>query len=104
MSPEDARWRFYYNPHPPVEFGAWGLDVPVAWRGGGHTVGTGNSFAAPHITALVALMLSKHPGLTPFEVKAILAAASADVAKVLFYIFVAIFLVLLVLGLTILRR
>ncbi len=33
-----------------------------------------------------------------------LAAASADVAKVLFYIFLVIFLVLLVLGLTILRR
>jgi uncharacterized membrane protein YtjA (UPF0391 family) len=33
-----------------------------------------------------------------------LAAASADVAKVLFYIFLVIFLVLLVLGMTILRR
>ena len=32
-----------------------------------------------------------------------LAAASADVARVLFYIFVVIFLVLLVLGLTIFR-
>jgi subtilisin len=69
-------WRFYYNPSPPVEFGAWGMDVPVAWRDGGQTVGTGNSFAAPHITALVALILSKHPGLAPFEVKAILAAVA----------------------------
>jgi uncharacterized membrane protein YtjA (UPF0391 family) len=33
-----------------------------------------------------------------------LAAASAGVAKVLFYIFLVIFLVLLVLGMTILRR
>jgi subtilisin family serine protease len=66
--------RFYYNPSPPVEFGAWGVDVPVAWQGGGQTVATGNSFAAPHIAGLVALLLSKHPGLTPFEVKAILAA------------------------------
>src|SRR5258707_1277502 len=33
-----------------------------------------------------------------------LAAASADVARVLFYIFAVIFLVLLVLGMTILRR
>ena len=75
---EPDPWRFYYNPNPPVEFGAWGLDVPVAWRGGGMTVGTGNSFAAPHITALVALILSKHPGLTPFEVKAILAAVASN--------------------------
>jgi len=33
-----------------------------------------------------------------------LAAASADVAKVMFYIFMVIFIVLLVLGLTIFRR
>ena len=33
-----------------------------------------------------------------------LAAASADVAKVLFYIFLALFAVLLLLGLTILKR
>jgi len=74
--PDPDPWRFYYNPKPPVEFGAWGVDVPVAWRDGGITVATGNSFAAPHITALVALILSKHPGLTPFEVKAILAAVA----------------------------
>jgi subtilisin family serine protease len=66
--------RFYYNPSPPVEFGAWGVDVPVAWLGGTETLATGNSFAAPHIAGMVALLRSKHPGLTPFEVKAILAA------------------------------
>ena len=66
--------RFYYNPNPPVEFGAWGVDVPIAWRHGGSTVATGNSFAAPHIAGLVARIVSKHPDLTPFEVKAVLAA------------------------------
>jgi subtilisin len=69
-------WRVYYNPEPPVEFGAWGVDVPIAWKDGGSTVATGNSFAAPHIAGLVALILSKHPGLTPFEVKAILASVA----------------------------
>jgi subtilisin len=73
---EPDPWRFYYNPSPPVEFGAWGVDVPIAWKDGGHTVATGNSFAAPHIAALAALILSKHPGLTPFELKAILAAVA----------------------------
>ena len=73
---EPDPYRFYYNPNPPVEFGAWGLDVPVAWLNGGVSAVTGNSFAAPHITALVALILSKHPGLTPFEVKAILATVA----------------------------
>jgi subtilisin len=66
--------RLYYNPTPPVEFGAWGVDVPIAWKDGGSTVATGNSFAAPHVAGMVALILSKHPGLTPFEVKAVLAA------------------------------
>jgi len=81
--PEPDPWRFYYNPEPPVEFGAWGVDVPVAWRGGGRSVATGNSFAAPHVTAVVALILSKHPGLTPFEVKAILAAVANNERRAL---------------------
>jgi subtilisin family serine protease len=68
--------RLYYNPAPPVEFGAWGVDVPMAWKDGGSTVATGNSFAAPHVAAMVALILSKHRGLTPFEVKAVLAAVA----------------------------
>jgi subtilisin len=67
---------FFYNPSPPVEWGAWGVDVPVAWRDGGSTVATGNSFAAPHLAGLVARICGKHPGLTPFEVKAVLAAVA----------------------------
>lgn len=67
---------FFYNPAPPVEWGGWGVDVPVAWKDGGSTVATGNSFAAPHIAGLVARMVSRHPGLTPFEVKAVMAAIS----------------------------
>ena len=74
--PEADPWRIYYNPSPPVEFGAWGVDVPIAWKDGGSTVATGNSFAAPHLAGLVALILSKHPGLSPFEVKAILASVA----------------------------
>jgi len=66
--------RIYYNPAPPVEFGAWGVDVPMAWKDGGSIVATGNSFASPHVAGMVALILAKHPGLTPFEVKAVLAA------------------------------
>jgi len=69
-------WTWYYNPDPPVEFGAYGLDVDVAWRNGSRIVATGNSFAAPHIAGLAALIRAKHPDATPFEVKAILAATS----------------------------
>jgi subtilisin len=69
---------FFYNPAPPVEWGAWGVDVPIGWKDGGSTVATGNSFAAPHICGLAARILSKHPGLTPFEVKTVLAAVAND--------------------------
>ena len=68
--------RLYYNPSPPVEFGAWGVDVPIAWKDGGTTVATGNSFAAPHVAGFVARIVSKHPGLSPFEIKAILASVA----------------------------
>jgi subtilisin family serine protease len=73
---EPNPWRLYYNPSPPVEFGAWGVDVPIAWKDGGSTVATGNSFAAPHVAGLIALILAKHPGLTPFELKSVLAAVA----------------------------
>lgn len=69
-----------YNPRPPVEFGARGIDVEVAWAGGGSTVATGNSFAAPHVSGMVALLLGKHPHLTPFQVKSVLQAVSENAA------------------------
>ena len=74
-SPDPLTW--YYNPRPPVEFGARGIDVPVAWRGGASIVGTGNSFATPHIAGLVARIRGTYPAATPFEVKTLLAAAAA---------------------------
>jgi subtilisin family serine protease len=67
---------FDYNPDPPVELGAPGVDVEVAWRGGATLTATGNSFAAPHISGLVARILGKHPGLTPFQLKTVLHAVA----------------------------
>jgi len=69
-------WTYFYNPNPPVEFGAWGVDVPVAWLGGGQIVASGNSFAAPHSAGLAALIRSKHPTLTAFELKSVLSAVA----------------------------
>jgi subtilisin family serine protease len=66
--------RFVANPEPPVEFGAPGIDVEVAWSDGGSLVATGNSFAAPHIAGLVARIVAEHPGITPAEVKTLLRA------------------------------
>lgn len=73
---------FFYNPAPPVEWGAWGVDVPIGWKDGTTTVATGNSFAAPHICGLVARIMSKHPGMTPFEIKTILAAIATDPSEI----------------------
>ena len=67
---------FSYNPAPPVEFGAAGVDVDVAWVDGGSITATGNSFAAPVIAGYAARILGKHPGLTPFQVKTVLQATA----------------------------
>ncbi len=72
---------FYYNPSPPVEFGAPGIDVRVAWADGGWITATGNSFAAPHISGIAAKILGKHPGLTPFQMKTVLRALSANMLR-----------------------
>jgi len=69
---EDDPWVWYANPSPPVEFFARGVDVDVAWPGGGSMRATGNSFAAPHVAALATLILSKHPELTPPQLKSLL--------------------------------
>jgi subtilisin len=69
-----------YNAHPPVEFAARGVDVQVAWSGGTSIVATGNSFATPHVAGMAAMIRSEHPGLTPFQVKAVLHAISENAA------------------------
>ena len=67
------------NPSPPVEFFARGVDVDVAWRGGGTLRCTGNSFAAPHVSGLCALALAKHPRLAPYQLKSVLYLTAANV-------------------------
>jgi subtilisin len=72
---------YYANPSPPVEFFGCGVDVDVAWLGGGSIRATGNSFATPAISAIAALMLSKHKGLTPFQLKTLLYLTADNVGK-----------------------
>jgi len=66
-----------YNSAGPAEWAARGIDVDVAWADGSTITATGNSFAAPHVAAVIALILGKHPGLTPFQVKTVLAGLAA---------------------------
>jgi subtilisin family serine protease len=74
------RFEYYLNPDPPTEFLAPGIDLEVAWRGGTTIQATGNSFAAPHVSGIAALICSKHPNLRPFELKSVLCATAANVA------------------------
>lgn len=80
---EQDPYTFYYNPNPPVEFTAPGVDLETAWVGKTTAMGTGNSFATPHIAGIAALILSKHPGLTPFQVKTVLYYTSKNVREAL---------------------
>ena len=66
------------NPKPPAEWGAPGIDVEVAWLGGGTMTVTGNSFAAPVIAGHVARILATHPELTVWQVRTVLAALAAN--------------------------
>jgi subtilisin family serine protease len=76
---EDDPFVYYANPDPPVEFFARGVDVDVAWLGGGTIRATGNSFATPCISGISALVLSKHPTLQPFQLKTVLHLTSANI-------------------------
>jgi subtilisin len=73
-------FEFFYNPSPPVEFFARGVDVEIAWLGGGTIRASGNSFATPHLAGLCALILGKHPELTPFQLKSVLHLTATNVA------------------------
>jgi subtilisin family serine protease len=74
-------FRFHFNPDPPTEFLAPGIDIDLAWRDHSRMTGTGNSYAAPHITGIAALIKSKHPDLRPFQIKTVLWATAANVQE-----------------------
>jgi subtilisin family serine protease len=74
--------QYFYNPAPPVEFFAHGVDVEVGWLGGSTRRCTGNSFATPRMAGYCALILSSYPGLTVFQVKNMLYLSAANVRGV----------------------
>lgn len=57
-----------------VEFVAAGVDRTVAWQNGSTRKVTGSSYATPIITGLIARMLAANPGLSVFDIKALLRA------------------------------
>jgi subtilisin family serine protease len=58
-----------------------GVNVRAPWAGGGYRSLTGNSFACPHIAGIIALLLERDPGLTPFQIKSALYAIAANNRK-----------------------
>ncbi len=42
---------------------------------------TPTSYAAPHVSGIAALILSKHPELSPFQLKTVLRATAANVRE-----------------------
>lgn len=76
---EEDALAFFYNPSPPVEFFGRGVNVEVPWLGGRTLTVSGNSFATPHLSSICALILSKHPELTPFQLKSVLYLTATNV-------------------------
>jgi subtilisin family serine protease len=65
---------YHYKTGQVIELAARGIYVRAPRAGGGYQLFTGTSFATPHVTALVARLLSINPRLTPFQVKTLLFA------------------------------
>ncbi len=61
-----------------IELTAPGVNIRTAWLDKGHRTLTGNSFACPHIVGVIALLLEKHPEMTPFQVKSALYAIAGE--------------------------
>ena len=57
------------------------MNVEVAWVGGETLRCSGNSFATPHIAGICALVRSKHPELTPFQLKSVLHLTASNVGE-----------------------
>lgn len=71
-SDPDGREGLFLNPTGLVEFAARGQEDRALWPGGGTRKLFGSSFAAPRVTALLARLLGRYPGIHPLLAKALL--------------------------------
>ena len=76
----DAQDRLYpgSNRGNHVAIAAPGVDVILPTPGTSYQMATGTSFAAAHITGIVALILEREPTLTPDSVRRILLTTARD--------------------------
>lgn len=70
---EEIEWR----PGHPIPLAAAGVSVLVPVPGGGHKRVTGSSFAAAHVTGLLARLISQFPGISPSLAKETLRHAAS---------------------------
>lgn len=71
----------HYVPGTLIEFGARGVNLEVAWEGGTRKKVMGSSYAAPHVSAAVARLLSTTPNLPPLHLKDLLMRISIQRSK-----------------------
>ena len=72
------KYSYFYRPDHPIEFVARGDRQRLAWVNPRYVFIGGTSFAAPHITGLIALILEKHPSASFEQVKEILIANALE--------------------------
>ena len=70
--PDPFKFGFRYGEV--IELTAPGVNVRTTWPDRAYRNLTGNSFACPHIVGIVALLLERHPAMTPFQIKSALYA------------------------------
>jgi type VII secretion-associated serine protease mycosin len=68
----------FSNTGPHIDLAAPGETVLAAVPGAGYTEESGTSFAAPHVAAAVALVLSANPGLNAAEAASVVQMTAAD--------------------------
>lgn len=66
-------WHFRYRPGDAIECTASGHPQHLRWLRGREEVKSGASFATPHITGIIALILERHPGAALAQIRGILA-------------------------------
>ena len=67
---------YYFDPDQEVQFVARGDPQRLDWIDGGQVFTGGTSFAAPHITGILALLLQQYPGIQRGELLEVLKAHS----------------------------
>ena len=72
----DDTFAGFSNFGPRVDIAAPGVCIATTAPAGKYAYASGTSFATPHVTGAVALLLSKHAGMYPSDVQAALIAAS----------------------------